>query len=249
MKKEMILESLIKTYLNELTPISSTELKRKCELTFSASTIRNYFQKLDDEGLIVKVHISSGRVPSEEAIKSYWYENLRYKDIKVDKTKLSKISSTFDVFMSIKKSEELSLNSVLKVGKRFIVLDFETDEIVLKYTDEMFQFFKEFINYSLDDIKKLLKVLKFDDVLSDKFSNKVETFNNNFLYKNYKNFYIDEFLTDKVFTIFENGLSFNKNYLAYKTDIFIGGQKNEFILIGDIYNDYIDIFKSIKEEE
>jgi hypothetical protein len=37
--------------------------------------------------------------------------------------------------------------------------------------------------------------------------------------------------------------------LAYKTDIFIGNQKNEFILVGDIYNDYINIFESIKEEK
>ena len=248
MKKNIILESLIKTYLNEHTPISSGELKRKCDLTFSASTIRNYFQKLDEEGLIVKVHISSGRIPSKEAIKNYWYEHLKYDNIKLNKQKLSKYSKLFDVFITIKEKQELKLSSILNVENKFIILDFKTNEIVLKYSKELLQFFKEFLGYSFDDIKKLLKTLKFDSML-DKFNvSKVENFNKEFLYKNYKNFYIDKFLTDEIFTQFEYGLSFNKDYLAYKTDVLIDEKLNEFILIGDIYNNYINIFESIKED-
>ena len=100
MKKDIILESLIKTYLNEHTPISSGELKRKCELGVSASTIRNYFQKLDEEGLIIKVHISSGRIPSKEALKNYWYEYLKYDNININKNMLYNVSNDYDVFIN-----------------------------------------------------------------------------------------------------------------------------------------------------
>jgi heat-inducible transcriptional repressor len=75
MKKNMILNHLIDLYLKENTPVSSGVLKEKCKLPFSPSTIRNYFQKLDSEGLLLKVHISSGSVPSKEALKQYWYEH------------------------------------------------------------------------------------------------------------------------------------------------------------------------------
>jgi len=247
MKKELILESLIKTYLNENNPISSNELKRKCELSFSASTIRNYFQKLDEEGLIVKVHISSGRIPSKEAIKRYWYENLDYENIKIDFSKLRDISKEYDVFISLREKKDLILKSVLNVENRFVILDFVEDEIVFRYSDEIINFFREFIGYDMENIKKILESLKLNAIL-DKFVSEVVNFNKEYLYKNYENFYIDKFLSDKVFTQFEYGLSFNNDYLAYKTDVLVDDKKNEFVIIGDIYKNYIDIFESIKEE-
>jgi len=247
MKKELILENLIKTYLNEQTPISSGELKRKCDLPFSPSTIRNYFQKLDGEGLIVKVHISSGSIPSNIALKNYWYDKLKFNGIKISKSNLEKVAKDFDVFISIKEKETLVLKSIWKVDDRFLILDFSKAEVVLKYSKELFYLFNEFLNYSLEDIKKALKSLKLEMIL-DKFSiNKVINFNREFLYKNYKEFLIDDLLSDKIFDNFQKGLSFNKNYLAYNIDAYIDNKPTEFIILGDIDNNYIDIFKSLKE--
>ena len=247
MKKQIILENLIKTYLNEHSPISSGELKRKCELPFSPSTIRNYFQKLDGEGLIVKVHISSGSIPSREAIKNYWYQYLDFDGINISKESLEGSAKEFDLFISYKEKQTLRLKKVYNVANRFMILDFDTDEIVLKYQDEVFALFKEFLGYSLEDIKKMLKIVKLDKMLNKFSINKIENFNREFLYKHYKDFSIDDLLSEKIFDKFDYGLSFNQDFLAYKIDAKVDKKDTEFIVIGNIYNDYSKLFDSIKE--
>jgi hypothetical protein len=67
------------------------------------------------------------------------------------------------------------------------------------------------------------------------------------LYKNYENFEIDKLLTSEIFEYFNKGLSFNKEFLAYKMDAIINNTKNEFVIIGDIYKDYTKIFNHLKE--
>ena len=247
MKKEIILNNLIKTYLNELNPISSGELKRKCDLPFSPSTIRNYFQKLDGEGMIVKVHISSGSVPSYEALKQYWYENLNFDNIKISKSNLDEISKYFDVFISIKEKQNLTLEHVFNVANRFIILDFKENEVVLKFSNELFQLFNELKFYSLDDIRKVLKMIKLDNLVNKFAIDKIESFNRAFLYKHYEEFEIDDLLSDKIFDKFQKGISLNKNYLAYKIDAKVNNLQSEFIILGDIHTNYKEIFKSIKE--
>jgi len=247
MKKEIILEHLIKTYLNELSPISSGELKRKCELPFSPSTIRNYFQKLDGEGLIVKVHVSSGSIPSREAIRKYWYEQLNFDNINISSKYLEEIAKEFDVFISYKEKQNFKLNNIYNVANKFIILDFESDEVVLKYQNELFYLFKEFIGYSLEDIKKMLGLVKLNQIINKLSINKIKNFNREFLYKHYKDFEIDDLLSDKIFDKFSYGLSFKDDFLAYKIDTKIENKKTEFIVIGNIYNDYLRFFNSIKE--
>ena len=48
-KKEFLLQSIIKAYIEHLEPIGSKELKSMYELDYSPATIRGYFKKLGDE--------------------------------------------------------------------------------------------------------------------------------------------------------------------------------------------------------
>lgn len=245
MKKEIILENLIKTYLNDLNPISSSELKKRCELSYSPSTIRNYFQKLDGEGLIIKVHISSGSIPSQKALKNYWINYFGFDNLKI-KDNLLDVAKEFDVFIATKVKEDLLLTDVINLNNKFIVLDFTKEEIVIRYSKELLNLFLELKGYSFENIKKLLKALKLD--LENKFeTKKYENYNKQFLYKNYENFEIDKLLTSEIFEYFNKGLSFNKEFLAYKMDAIINNTKNEFVIIGDIYKDYTKIFNHLKE--
>jgi len=247
MKKELILNYLIETYLNELSPISSGELKRKCELSFSPSTIRNYFQKLDNDGMIIKVHISSGSVPSKEALQKYWCENLDFENLKISKKLLEENANKFDVFISYKKKQNLILDEVLNLSNKFIILDFKIEEIVLKYSNELFNLFTELKGYSLENIKKTLNILNIQ--INNKFSiDKVDNFNREFLYKHYQEFFIDDMFNEKIFDEFNKGFSFNKNYLVYKIDTIIDNVQSEFIVLGDIYTNYVNLFNSIKED-
>jgi len=245
MKKELILNHLIDLYLKENLPISSGELKKKCELPFSPSTIRNYFQKLDGEGLILKVHISSGSIPSKEAIQQYWYENFHFENMSLNQYSLIEIAKKYNVFISFRKKEDLILEEILNIQNRFIILDFYKYEIILKFESELFQLFKEFINYSFEDIKKMLKMLQLKSVLKKFAITNYENYNKEFLYNNYEKFVIDKLITDEIFQQFEKGLSFNDNFLAYNIDAKINEKEGEFIMIGSLYNKYLSLFKEI----
>ena len=58
-KKEFLLQSIIKAYIEHLEPIGSTQLKSMYDITYSPATIRGYFKKLGDEGYLAQEHISS----------------------------------------------------------------------------------------------------------------------------------------------------------------------------------------------
>ena len=242
MKKEMILNSLINLYLKENEPISSNGLKKKCELPFSPSTIRNYFQKLDSEGLIIKFHISSGSIPSKDALRKYWYKNLKYENVNINIDSLKEIAKEFDVFMAYREKEAISLIRVVNLENRFLILDFESYEVVFQYTKELFNFFKEFIGYSIYDIRKVILNLNLDLVYKKLNINNYKNFNKEFLYKHYKVFDVDFFTSESIFNTFNKNLSFKDKFLIYKVDAILDGHKNELIVIGDIYNDYNQLF-------
>ena len=245
MKKEIILNHLIDLYLKENIPVSSGILKEKCKLPFSPSTIRNYFQKLDSEGLLLKVHISSGSVPSREALEQYWYENLKYNGINISSSSFEELADEFNLFLAIREKEFVTLRSVINFQNRFVILDFEKYEVILKYSSEVFHFFTQFIGYNINDLKKIVFSLNLNVFYKKLSVGEYKNFNKNFLYKHYQDFSIDKLITDEVFNHFKNGLSFNNDFMAYKIDAIIDEKESEFIMIGSIYNDYINFFESL----
>jgi len=245
MKKEIILNHLIDLYLKENIPVSSGILKEKCKLPFSPSTIRNYFQKLDSEGLLLKVHISSGSVPSREALEQYWYENLKYDGINISSSSFEELADEFNLFLAIREKELVTLRSVINFQNRFVILDFGKYEVILKYSSEVFHFFTQFIGYNINDLKKIVFSLNLNVFYKKLSVGEYKNFNKNFLYKHYQDFSIDKLITDEVFNHFKNGLSFNNDFMAYKIDAIIDEKESEFIMIGSIYNDYINFFESL----
>ena len=230
MKEKIILESLINLYITKQNPISSKELKDECNLPFSASTIRNYFQKLNENGFIIKQHISAGRIPSKKALINYWIDNLNNKFIKADKSKLKKASEIFDVYIALETN--LELKEVINFNNRFIILDFEKEEIVFRYSKELFLFFTQLISFKLKDIKKMINNLKVD-ILIKKFDTiSIKEFNKSFLYKH------------KLLNLeYRYGLNFYDNYLSLIRDY----NDKKLLIVGDIYTDYNQLLDFIKE--
>ncbi len=230
MKEKIILDSLINLYIIKQNPISSKELKDECKLPFSASTIRNYFQKLNENGFLVKEHISAGRIPSKKALVNYWIESLNNKSIRVDESKLKKASKIFDVYIAIE--NHLQLIEVINLNNRFVILDFEEEEIVFRYSDELFIFFTQLISFSLKDIKKIINNLKVD-ILVKKFDTiSIKEFNKSFLYKH------------KLLKMeYRYGLNFYDKYLSLMTDF----DNKKMLIVGDIYTDYNQLLDFIKE--
>lgn len=70
-RQELILNNLIREYIDRAEPISSNLLQKKVNLDVSPATIRNDLQELTELGYVIQPHISAGRVPTEKAYKYF----------------------------------------------------------------------------------------------------------------------------------------------------------------------------------
>lgn len=70
-RQSQILKYIVEEYVRTTEPVGSKALASLPEFGLSSATIRNDMAELEQLGLIVKTHTSSGRVPSEEGYRYY----------------------------------------------------------------------------------------------------------------------------------------------------------------------------------
>ncbi len=70
-REKLILFGLVELYLKSGKPIGSQTLQEKGFEALSSATIRNYFAKLEEEGLLKQQHSSGGRIPTSLGFKAY----------------------------------------------------------------------------------------------------------------------------------------------------------------------------------
>ena len=80
-REQLILKAIIKHYLEYGESVGSRTLEKKYSIGVSSATIRNTMADLEDKGLIIKTHTSSGRIPTSEAYKLYVDELIKIRDI------------------------------------------------------------------------------------------------------------------------------------------------------------------------
>ncbi len=66
-----VLFGLIELYLKAGKPIGSHTLQEHGFESMSSATIRNYFSKMEESGLLVQQHTSGGRIPTAKAFRLY----------------------------------------------------------------------------------------------------------------------------------------------------------------------------------
>lgn len=83
-RQKMILKAIVEEYVQTAEPVGSKILTMRPEfkLDVSPATIRNDMALLEELGLIIKTHSSSGRVPSDEGYRLYVREILAKQDDK-----------------------------------------------------------------------------------------------------------------------------------------------------------------------
>lgn len=87
----LILQTIVENFIDTNQPVGSKVISKN--INFSSATIRNDMSKLEKEGLIMKTHTSSGRVPSEKGYRYYIdYIKSDYKLTSDDNRKLQSIS-------------------------------------------------------------------------------------------------------------------------------------------------------------
>ncbi|MBU0502080.1 MAG: heat-inducible transcriptional repressor HrcA [bacterium] len=70
-RKQKILNAIVKDYQHTAEPVGSRTIAKKYLPGISPATIRNEMADLEEEGLIVQPHTSSGRIPTDQGYRFY----------------------------------------------------------------------------------------------------------------------------------------------------------------------------------
>lgn len=70
-RKRIILNAIIKDYIQNAEPVGSRTLVKKYEMGLSSATVRNEMADLEDMGYLEQPHTSSGRIPSDKGYRLY----------------------------------------------------------------------------------------------------------------------------------------------------------------------------------
>ena len=154
--KEMLRDSIIEEYIRLREPIGSETLKASLKLKVSSATIRNYFKVLMQEGILIQPHISSGRIPTDRAMKIYWRSKLSYLNFKIKSLQsLQEASRLFGIFVLLRKKSSLKLQSIKKLEEKILVLDFGSDLIAIPFSSAFEKFLNDLIGLGLEEIKNI----------------------------------------------------------------------------------------------
>ncbi|MGG7047854.1 MULTISPECIES: HrcA family transcriptional regulator [unclassified Campylobacter] len=260
-KRDLILNSIIKAYLDENAPIGSSELGSRMDVSMPASTIRVYFKKLSDEGAITQLHISGGRIPTVNAMRHYWANvfgdidfNQELLDIN-DEMILKILSDKYEVYTMIYAQFEQNLIEILNVKNRFLVLNFTKDEIVLKYDTRVEKFLQNIGEVSLDKLELICSQVGLSELRSKirelKRAKILFQENEIFAYKMFEDERFKMILEPSFATHMSDGLNFDpifeSQYLGLKLRVKFSGETSTMICAGSVYNDYIKLLKQIRE--
>ncbi|WP_291952904.1 HrcA family transcriptional regulator [Campylobacter sp.] len=253
-KKDLILKTIIETYLDNNMPVASNGLNDK--VSIPASTIRVYFKKLSDEGILTQLHISGGRIPTTKAMETYWRnsifeESLIIKDIPLLKFLLDK----FEIYALVYGGDELVLNEINVVNDRFIILDFKYNELVLKFSQDTFLFVQRLIGLELKDIENLAFRVNFEELLEKIIMLKQAMiyyrYNESRAYQIYQNDNFIKLLSPKIGFYFDEKLKFEplfeKGFMGLKFKSIFLGKESNIIFAGSVYSDFKTMLNIIKE--
>ncbi|MFV0481963.1 MAG: HrcA family transcriptional regulator [Campylobacteraceae bacterium] len=260
-KQEMILEAIIKAYLEESLPVGSNELQAKMAIEISASTIRSYFQKLSGEGILMQLHISGGRIPTVKALRDYWLTKLEVNNPIVLKT-LPQVRNTvkeFGLYCVLEFNENEVLKEVLAVSDRYILLVFSSEEVTISYSSEAFGFLNSLIGIGIYDLRALANrvgfselCLKLDKMMVGKvlFQEGEEVLYE--MAKENENRFLYNFFKDlRSILELDEGIYFERivpdGYMAVKQRAKVGGADAKMLCLGRLNTDFESFFNKAKE--
>lgn len=167
-RQKAILMAIIKEFMDDAEEVGSLSIVEKYDLGVSSATIRNEMVKLMQLGLLEQTHSSSGRLPTDQALRLYVSEMLGKNSI----NPMMSIEIRQGIFRD-RFSKEIVIRSILHI------LSKETDSVVFMILDEDIRYyglsnilkFEEF--QSIKKIQSLVNILE-DDVflknITEKYS-------------------------------------------------------------------------------
>jgi heat-inducible transcriptional repressor len=156
-KKEFLLHSIIRAYIQSSEPIGSSQLKSMYDIAYSPATIRGYFKKLGDEGYLAQEHVSSGRTPTVEALKQYWISKLNFELPSIDYERLNILAKNMNMCVFILQIQENKLQRVINIEDSYMILEFDTFYVTVEYSSPLFRFINDMVGMSADDMLNVTK--------------------------------------------------------------------------------------------
>lgn len=257
-KKEFLLQSIIKAYIEHSEPIGSSQLKSMYDIAYSPATIRGYFKKLGEEGYLAQEHVSSGRTPTTEALKQYWQGKIKANLSQINIQALEYFSTQVGLSVFIKKEKNDTLIDVLNIENKHMLLEFSTFSINVKFSDALFRFLKDLRGIALKDILKISKdvgAFEVSLVINETLQNR------DFQIFNYKEFFelalnynfdeltINSFLKGQVLDNLEQGLYFEdllpNDYIGICHNCQIDNEDVKMLVIGQLPKNYEYFYENI----
>ncbi|WP_149710603.1 HrcA family transcriptional regulator [Campylobacter concisus] len=257
-KRDLILNSIIKAYLQDNMPIGSNELGSRMSAAIPASTIRVYFKKLSDEGEITKLHISGGRIPTIAAMRRYWSEIFTISDINLeinDAEELKKLCDEFELYCMIFGTIDNELLEILNLNNRYMILNFGEDEIVIKFDARTYKFLSNLAGVSLNKLELICSQVGLSELKS-----KIRELKRTKIYFQENEILAFDMFKDRRFKmVFDPSFSlqmdekltfspmFDENFMGLKFSTNYLGNEAQMICAGSIYTDYVKFINLIKE--
>ena len=257
-KKEFLLQSIIKAYIEHLEPIGSTQLKNMYDITYSPATIRGYFKKLGDEGYLAQEHVSSGRTPTSEALKEYWSKRLNFRLDIVNEDAIDYYSSEIGVTAFVLEENNDILKDILNVENRYMILEFSSFNVTVKFSDALYRFLADMRGLELIhivNISKQVGALEIAESVSQFLKNR------DFHIYNTKDFFalalqynldedkINYFLKGNILEELDEGLYFGgvvpEGYIGVCHKCFINDKESKLFVIGELSKDYEFFYNKI----
>ena len=264
-KKEFLLDSIIRAYIEHLEPIGSGQLKSMYDIAYSPATIRGYFKKLGDEGYLAQEHASSGRTPTTEALKEYWTNRLNIKLDLVDYNRLNILSRQIGLTVFLKEQLSQTLHRVLNIESLYILLEFSSFSITIKYNSALYKFLCDMVELEATSILEVASQVGATELFTelDKY-----LFNKDFEIINIKEFLklcvnydfdeldINKFLHGNIMDRLEAGIYFHGDlglnqmlphgYIGIVHEVIVNNKKFKMLVLGQLSKDYEYFYKGIK---
>jgi transcriptional regulator of heat shock response len=155
-RQKAILMAIIKEFMGDAEEVGSLSLVEKYNLGVSSATIRNEMVKLMQLGLLEQTHSSSGRLPTDQALRLYVSEMLGRNVI----NPLMSIEIRQGIFRD-RFSKDIVIKSVLHI------LSKETDSVVFLILDEDIRYYGLANLLSFDEFQSIEKIRSVVNILED----------------------------------------------------------------------------------
>lgn len=271
-KREKLLDEMITIYIREGKPLGSESLRLELnsdDFSISSATIRNYFKVLVSEGVLSQPHISSGRVPTNNALKNYWRKNIDIStplDI-ANLGKISELSEKYEIFCGIRLWQSEFLSEVINFRDKYIILLFENHanrainrtrkannsngiEAILPHSSHLYNFLQEMLYQNIEEIRFMARsvcanVLFYSLENGAKSLNIMSNFGCKFLEISDSGLFM-EILNSHIFYRLKNGFHFLKDgYLGLIQDITLNEKNGKMFVFGKLERDYASFYNEI----